>query len=723
MKLKQLKEKGEYMKFLTKTSLRTKLLGLSIVTVVITGLGAWVSLQAMMSSFEHTIIGEIENFSVKISESIAAQFFERYGDVQAFAINDSVRSGEFNRIKSALDSYVGLYGIYDVILVVDKKGRYVGSNSKDASGREVNFDRLKSKNYSSEKWFQAVISNQTSDMKEKNFAGTYFEDYIEDNVVSAAFDKKSYGSSFSAAIRDESGEILGVITNRASDKWIQPDIVAAYSMLKGIGLESAEIIIFNEKGQYIQELREAKFNSEHILSKSYFDTNKEFKSLVDKKIKGSYRGNEVSSNSDEIIAFSKINSLKWIDQFNWVISVHVASEEAFRSESSAKNQFMILMAIASVLALTISVLFSVYISKTFNSATTLLSKNSDELNEASIRIAAQSTELSESATEQAAALQETMSAVDEISAMVEKNAEAAGRSKEVSENSKQAAERGRGIVEQMIQAMGEIDTANNEISREMNESNQQLGEITQLINDIGSKTKVINEIVFQTKLLSFNASVEAARAGEYGKGFSVVAEEVGNLAQMSGNAAKEISSLLEESVRKVNQIVAESKNRVDRIIQSSKHKVDAGAQVARDCNEALEEILTNVANVDNLVSEIAVASNEQSAGIKEISKAVGQMEQVTQQNSTVAQESSTAAEQLRVQSSDLQTLVMTVNQHVNGETTETSHQSPSVHAVESNKVVSMPKKKSGSHTASAVSKKAAGSEYVPSSHDSGFGEE
>lgn len=710
------------MKIVTKSSLRAKLLGLSIMTVLVTGIGAWFSLQAISESYQKAATHEIEIFTAKIGESIAAQFFERYGDVQAFAINDSVRSGEPGRIQSALNSYVNLYGIYDVILVVDKKGRFVGSNSKDASGREVKVDQLKNSNYSNEKWFQAVISNQTSDMKEKNFAGTYFEDYIEDKIVSDAFGVKSYGSSFSAAIRDENGELLGVITNRASNKWIQLDVISAHKMMKDVKLDSAEVIIFNQAGQYIQEYRQSQFKDSNILGKSYFDENPEFKKLVDRDNRSSQVTSEAGSSDIELIAFSKIKSDKWIDQFDWIVSIHVSTDEAFASVNSAKNQFLILMAIASVIALTISVLFSVYISKTFNSATSLLSKNSDELNEASIRIAAQSTELSESATEQAAALQETMSAVDEISAMVEKNAEAAGRSKEVSENSKQAAERGRGIVDQMIQAMGEIDSANNEISREMNESNQQLGEITQLINDIGSKTKVINEIVFQTKLLSFNASVEAARAGEYGKGFSVVAEEVGNLAQMSGNAAKEISSLLDESVRKVNQIVAESKTRVDRIIQSSKHKVDAGAQVARDCNEALEEILSNVANVDNLVSEIAVASNEQSAGIKEISKAVGQMEQVTQQNSTVAQESSTAAEQLRVQASDLQSLVMTVNQHVNGYSEKSAMQSLNK---DSKTVVpfSKPKKKSAQLNTTLAAKKASGSEYVPSSHDSGFGEE
>jgi methyl-accepting chemotaxis protein len=709
------------MNFLKNTSLRVKLLFLSAVTVVVTGAGAWLSLQHMADSYEASVYKRFERFTIQMGNALAAQFFERYGDVQAFAINDSIRSGDSSRIREALNSYVSLYGIYDVILVVDKKGRYVGSNSKDVSGREVNTELLRNLNYSNEKWFQATLSGQTSDMKEKNFAGTFFEDFVEDKIVSTAFGVKSYGSSFSAAIRDENGDVLGVITNRASEKWIQPDITATFDLLKKMQLESAQILIINSKGQTIQDFRNSKFQNGNILGSSYYDSDKLFQPAASQGKVGSYDIPAQNSKATEIVSFSSIDSPKWIDSFDWKVVVGVPKSDAMANVESAVKEFMVLMAVACILALTISVLFSVYIAKTFNSATALLSKNSDELNEASVRIAAQSTELSESATEQAAALQQTMSAVDEISAMVEKNAEAAGRSKEVSENSKQAAERGRGIVEQMISAMGEIDSANNEISSEMNESNKQLNEITQLINDIGSKTKVINEIVFQTKLLSFNASVEAARAGEYGKGFSVVAEEVGNLAQMSGNAAKEISTLLDESVRKVNQIVAESKSRVDKIIQSSKHKVEAGAQVARDCNEALEEILTNVANVDNLVSEIAVASNEQSAGIKEISKAVGQMEQVTQQNSTVAQESSTAAEQLRAQSTDLHNLVLTVARHVNGASDESMPHRTGTPSTTQN-LITMPKRAQTAQR-SHLPKKAAGSEYVPSGSNSGFGDE
>lgn len=705
------------MKLFKDLSMKTKLLGLSILTVVLTGIGAWLSLQSMSESYEEAALTEVENFSDKVADAVAAQFFERYGDVQAFALNEAVQSGDPVRMQPVLDAYVGLYGIYDVILVVDKKGRYVGSNSKNAAGVELNLSKLKEMNFSNEEWFKAVLSGQTSDDKQKNFSGTYFQDFIQDSIVELATGGKFYGSSFSSPVKNERGEVVGIITNRAGERWLKPDIDSAYTLLKNAGLNSAEIILLNKSGQYIQDFAMGNYRNERLLGKSFFEENTEFHDYIKKNPDGHYRGFEAGSNEEEIIAYSFVKGSKWIDQFPWIVSVHTSTTEALASVKRAKTQFVILMSVACILALTFSVLFSVFLSKAFNQATNSLGENSSELNEASIKIAAQSTELSESATEQAAALQETMSAVDQISAMVEKNAEAAVRSKEVSESSKLAAERGRTIVDQMIEAIGDIDKSNSDISQEITESNQQLAEITKLIQDIGSKTKVINEIVFQTKLLSFNASVEAARAGEYGKGFSVVAEEVGNLAQMSGNAAKEISTLLDESVRKVNQIVSDSKSRVERIIHSSKSKVETGSRVAKECNVALEEILTNVASVDSLVSEISVASQEQSAGIKEISKAVGQMEQVTQQNSTVAQSSSVAAEQLRSQAAALHSLVEILSHHVNG------GQSNEPQAPQPENIIPMKKKKLSPVKSTTSAKKASGSEYVPSSNDPGFGDE
>ena len=353
-------------------------------------------------------------------------------------------------------------------------------------------------------------------------------------------------------------------------------------------------------------------------------------------------------------------------------------------------------------------------------------------------VAASSTELSETATEQAAALQETVAAVDEISAMVERNAEAAKKSKDVLQSSREAATKGLEKVTAMIQAIEEIDRSNDAISTQMAESNTQLFEITKLIKDISNKTAVINEIVFQTKLLSFNASVEAARAGEAGKGFAVVAEEVGNLAQMSGNASKEISALLEVSVQKVNTIVSETKSSVDRLMLASKEKVNHGSRTAQDCNQSLEDIMNQVQTVDSLVSEIAVASQEQSTGIREVSRAMGQMEQATQQNSAVANATSVAGEQIRTQSEILNSLVKDLSYIVSGQhqmTVQTSQIKKEFKA-ETAKVVAANNRTSALGNVLKLTKNkqlkkapaekkmamASGAEFVPSGDDPGFTE-
>jgi methyl-accepting chemotaxis protein len=218
----------------------------------------------------------------------------------------------------------------------------------------------------------------------------------------------------------------------------------------------------------------------------------------------------------------------------------------------------------------------------------------------------------------------------------------------------------------MIQSMDAINASNNTIMQQVNRSNESMAGIVKVIEEIGSKTKVINDIVFQTKLLSFNASVEAARAGEHGKGFAVVAEEVGNLAQMSGNAAKEIGSMLEDSIQKVNQIVQETKASVEKLIAEGKETVESGSLVARQCGEVLEEIVHNVASVSSMAGEIASASQEQSRGISEITKAMGQLDQMTQQNAATSEECASAAEELSAQAESLKSSVGQLVQTING---------------------------------------------------------
>jgi methyl-accepting chemotaxis protein len=331
-----------------------------------------------------------------------------------------------------------------------------------------------------------------------------------------------------------------------------------------------------------------------------------------------------------------------------------------------------------LLTLFIGMGFAIFISlKISNGLTTQLrflaqslSDGSHRVDQTSSQIAATSIELSEATTEQAASLEETTSSIHQISSMINQNTEGARSSALMSEQSLQNAENGKKVVDQMILAIGDINNSNKNIMNQINESNREIEDIVQVIAEIGTKTKVINNIVFQTKLLSFNASVEAARAGEHGKGFAVVAEEIGNLAAMSGTAAQEISELLDGSIQKVENIVQTSKVKIETLVTDARKKVETGTKIANECGNVLTEIVGSISKVSKMASDISRASEEQAQGVHEITKAMAQLDQVTQKNTTASAESANTAESLSAQAESLNVIVKSlVNTIEGGEST------------------------------------------------------
>lgn len=365
----------------------------------------------------------------------------------------------------------------------------------------------------------------------------------------------------------------------------------------------------------------------------------------------------------------------------------ILSQEIMITEKQVTASKTILITISLVFSIGFA-FFTAYLVRQLVSNLSSLSislKNSgNQVASASLEIASASEELSQATTEQAASLQETSSSIEEISSMINANTENAKQSSTVSEQSLGTAERGKVVVDHMIKAIGEINTSNTGIMDQINETNKEIENIVTIINEIGNKTKVINDIVFQTKLLSFNASVEAARAGDQGKGFSVVAEEVGNLAAMSGAAALEITNMLEGSIKTVEGIVRDSKDKIGKLILTSKEKVETGTRVAHECEDVLNDIVSSVASVAKMVAEISTASNEQAQGVHEITKAIAQLDQVTQQNTSNSAESANAAGMLSNQAEMLnalvQKLVMTIEGDEQGSSLE--HEAPKDHIQE-----------------------------------------
>jgi methyl-accepting chemotaxis protein len=265
-------------------------------------------------------------------------------------------------------------------------------------------------------------------------------------------------------------------------------------------------------------------------------------------------------------------------------------------------------------------------------------------------------QLSESSDLQSSAVTQTAQTVHQISQMANQTSENASQSKSISDKTKNSANQGIQTVNQVSDAIIKIRESNNSVIDQITDNNQQLKEFVQTIRQIESKTNIINDIVFQTKLLSFNASVEAARAGEQGKGFSVVAEEIGKLALTSGLASKEINEIINISAHKVQAIVSSTEIKINELITASQANINEGEQKVK-----FNELTNYISELNNRVIEISEASEEQSQGISEMTTVIQQLETSNSKNHEALRISVDVSEHLSGLSNDLGELVSKLN--------------------------------------------------------------
>jgi methyl-accepting chemotaxis protein len=237
-------------------------------------------------------------------------------------------------------------------------------------------------------------------------------------------------------------------------------------------------------------------------------------------------------------------------------------------------------------------------------------QGAETISSASGQIAAGNADLSSRTEEQAASLEETAASMEELASTVNQNADNARQANQLAASASEIALRGGAAVSAVVGTMQDISASSHRISEIVS---------------------VIDGIAFQTNILALNAAVEAARAGEQGKGFAVVAGEVRALAQRSAQAAREVKVLIEDSVGKVS----------------------AGARQAEGAGATMQEIVTAVQHVTEIMAEIAAASHEQASGIDQVNRAVAQMDEVTQQNAALVEEAAAAAGAMQDQAGEL----------------------------------------------------------------------
>lgn len=668
-------------KFLSKFSvgLKEKLYFISIGMVLFITVAVFIPFQKGIEDQKASKRDGFVLYYNNLSNTLSELFYTNYNNVQSFARNKDLKEKNVEASTFLLNELVTLYPDTDMIFLVGLDGKLIAHSDIDNAGKKLNSAVVKSHDFKQDTWFQQTSKGKYVENYDKKIFGAYAGEVQKNEMLSKVYGHDKMGQFFSTLIEDEYGEPIAVLGAFVGSRWFESELKNLYKVLSENGMSSAEVHLLKKDGIVISSYSE-KYEAKNVQLHDYKNYNltkkiiradqKEFnKDVVDTIIHDQLLGND---KTQYLYSFGQIKNRKFLEAMGWKLVIGMTEKQAYGEIISLQNLFYVTLTIVFILCCIVSFITvkNLYtqlldvVARLEGSAKSTL-KFVEELNGVSHRV-------SDLSSTQAQAIHETASTLDELSSMVKMNAQNAVKSVDISRDNEGVAVSGKDKVGEVVRSMSNIQQANEEVLKTTTDGSQKISEIVNLINEINEKTQVINDIVFQTKLLSFNASVEAARAGEHGKGFAVVAEEVGNLAAMSGKASEEINTILAQSVTYVEKIVKENQQSIQQMIDQSKMTIQEGITISNECSEALSEIVEGVKNVSLMSHEISSATTEQESGVANISSAMNQLQGVAQDNTEIAAKTLQYSEELNRETQNLQSVLSTLQNEIIGGVKKTS---------------------------------------------------
>jgi methyl-accepting chemotaxis protein len=602
---------------------------------------------------------EIEQNAFALQDRIDRCLFERYGDVQAFALNTAAHvdlanmtNEQRNVLTTTINRYISTYGCYSLSLVVTTDGIISAVNTQNADGKAIPTAPLINQSVADQAWFTKVKAGEYT-TGEGLLTGTTVEPPNKNPLVTSIYGEKSpnWTMTFSAPIKDSTDKLIGYWHNCFSSDMIEKIVISASHSLVKSGKPTAELTVIDASGRVIIDC-DPSVHGKDLNTDSLFKLNLKEKNveLAIQALTGPYVGHSVSTHARKKIqqfgAYARsIPTLGYAGSgFATLLRENISSLHT--DEKSLVDIAIISAVITVALALLVSFWFTSRLSTPINLAVTTLRSSSEQVTAMALEVSSGAQRIAQGASEQAASLEETTASLEELSATCKQNLE----------NSRQA----RVLADEVTQTSESGENMAREIASEVNKQFKELSNAIEEIRISTSKTsevvESIDDIAIQINLLALNAAVEAARAGEAGLGFAVVADEVRNLASRSTEEAKNTARLIQESRSNADRVHAVSK-----VVQDS-----LGVALNQNIVNSFKELVTKVRKVAQLSAEVAGSSEEQSKGVDQLNVAVAQIDKVTQDNAASAEQSAAASEQMESEANQLRKTIAALNKSITG---------------------------------------------------------
>lgn len=593
------------MNFFKRLSLEKKLVASTMVFLMTVFAVSIFTFQRFSAGITHKLVNSIESRNRMLIHDVSTTFHKRYSTIRSISTNPVLLSHSSSTIENALNEYSKAFAMYDLIVVTDLNGELIASNTLRGNGKAINVTELKNWHPERSDWFDAFKNNKFYEDQENGFGQFYYGRPSYERIDSKVFGEALPLSPFTLLINGQSGRPERILTVFANYSWMEEDVKRTIALMGSAGHGEGTLALFDKNGDWF-------FSSkDHILppGKKYEEAEIKLPSdFLTKSTSGALL--RKPDGTSHYVAANRFEDAKFPKGLEMFVVQTVPEVSILGEYRNDIKFFYINMSVIITLLSTVAFFLYRSMAKSFATKVAVLGKVSKQSSVMSNELSSSSQQLSAASSEQASAIQETVSALSEMTSMIAQTSNSSQLSLQSANSVSEKSDMGRKIMSRMTQTMKQIE-----------ERSAEFLVIHQTIRDIQTKTGVINDIVFKTQLLSFNASIEAARAGQEGRGFAVVAEEVGNLAKMSGTAAKEIENLLIESERRVS-------SSIDTIRQS----VNEGGIVGKEATQSFNEIANYIKGIREQVSNVAEATRQQQLGIQEANRAMKQLDLTARQN-------------------------------------------------------------------------------------------